>query len=302
MGTTNLNRLKVVLVEQNKTGKWLAEQLGKFTCSKMTDRKILLIALVVAIVLLMAYVICFWGMEISDNTTDWGAFGNYLAVCLSVLSISLIYITYREQRKANDIARAEHHIVTMLKTLDVLYEKNLSRIESTSNSICEHFKEPFYDLSELEYEKIINVCTFYYSSALEGKVDAKKLNYFFQYLRLCIDNIIHNKTLPKEQKKLQMTELSITLMEDARLLFFFWLLINARSELDSYYKYGLFIEDSESSPLLQDIVSYICSRKCPAKRQTQVINADDIILEDFPNEQFHDTYNRLFNKSKTRGI
>lgn len=25
----NLNRIKVVLVEQNKTGKWLAEELGK---------------------------------------------------------------------------------------------------------------------------------------------------------------------------------------------------------------------------------------------------------------------------------
>lgn len=25
----NLNRLKIVLVEQHKTGKWLAEQLGK---------------------------------------------------------------------------------------------------------------------------------------------------------------------------------------------------------------------------------------------------------------------------------
>lgn len=25
----NLNRLKIVLVEQNKTGKWLADQLGK---------------------------------------------------------------------------------------------------------------------------------------------------------------------------------------------------------------------------------------------------------------------------------
>lgn len=33
MSTTNINRLKVVLVEQNKTGKWLAEQLGKSTCS-----------------------------------------------------------------------------------------------------------------------------------------------------------------------------------------------------------------------------------------------------------------------------
>lgn len=29
----NLNRLKVVLVEQNKTGKWLAEALGKSACT-----------------------------------------------------------------------------------------------------------------------------------------------------------------------------------------------------------------------------------------------------------------------------
>ena len=29
----NLNRLKVVLVEQQKTGRWLAEQLGKSTCT-----------------------------------------------------------------------------------------------------------------------------------------------------------------------------------------------------------------------------------------------------------------------------
>ena len=29
MGTGKINRLKIVLVEQGKTGKWLAEQLGK---------------------------------------------------------------------------------------------------------------------------------------------------------------------------------------------------------------------------------------------------------------------------------
>ena len=28
-----INRLKVVLVEQEKSGKWLAEQLGKSTCT-----------------------------------------------------------------------------------------------------------------------------------------------------------------------------------------------------------------------------------------------------------------------------
>ena len=30
---TNINRLKVVLVEQGKTGKWLAGELGKSTCT-----------------------------------------------------------------------------------------------------------------------------------------------------------------------------------------------------------------------------------------------------------------------------
>ena len=29
MGTEKINRLKIVLVEQGRTGKWLAEQLGK---------------------------------------------------------------------------------------------------------------------------------------------------------------------------------------------------------------------------------------------------------------------------------
>ena len=29
----DLNRIKVVLVEQKKTGKWLAEQLGKSNCT-----------------------------------------------------------------------------------------------------------------------------------------------------------------------------------------------------------------------------------------------------------------------------
>ena len=29
----NLNRIKLVLVEQQKTGKWLAEQMGKSTCT-----------------------------------------------------------------------------------------------------------------------------------------------------------------------------------------------------------------------------------------------------------------------------
>ena len=34
----NLNRLKVVLAEQQKTGKWLAEQIGKSNCTVMVQQ------------------------------------------------------------------------------------------------------------------------------------------------------------------------------------------------------------------------------------------------------------------------
>ena len=36
---SDLNRLKVVLIEQKKTGKWLADQLGKSTCTVSTVSK-----------------------------------------------------------------------------------------------------------------------------------------------------------------------------------------------------------------------------------------------------------------------
>ncbi len=259
----------------------------------MTDKKIILIAFGVTFASIVLYAICFWGTGISKNTTDWGAFGNYLAVGVSVFSVALIYITYREQRKTNEIARNEHHITTMLNTLNALSEKNQSKIETTYFNILEHFKVPFYDLSEYEYEKIVKVCRFYYSLALGEKDDSIKLNYYFQYLNLCIDNIIHNKTLSKEQIQLQITELSCVLTEDSRLLFFFWLLSSDSKVLDLYYKYGLFIISDEASPLLKDIVSYICSGKRPTKRQTRNFN-EDVILDDYTKEQFSDTYSRMF--------
>lgn len=36
----NLNRLKLVLVEKDKTGKWLSEQLGKSTCTVTNGARI----------------------------------------------------------------------------------------------------------------------------------------------------------------------------------------------------------------------------------------------------------------------
>ena len=94
----------------------------------MSDQKKIYIALGIAFVPLLIYVICFVGAPVSNHTSDWGAFGSYASISISSLSIFLIYVTYREQRRTNEITRIERQIMTMINTLVVLSNKYHERL------------------------------------------------------------------------------------------------------------------------------------------------------------------------------
>lgn len=260
----------------------------------MSDRIIILFALGVAFVLLLIYALCFIGMPISNRTSDWGAFGSYTAICVSSLSIALIYVTYREQRKTNEITRVEQHIVTMINTLALLSKKYHESLEISYDKFLEHFKLPFYDISDWEYDKTIKTCTCYYSSITTNDDYCGDFNYLFRYMQLCIDYILHEKNLSTENKYLRITEFGCIFPESMRIMLFCWLLINNQTILEDYYKSGIFILDETGSSLLKDVITYVCTKKLPSQKQIPEVNPDDIILEDYPNEQFPDTYKRLF--------
>lgn len=261
----------------------------------MSDKKIILTAVGVASILLLFYAICFIGAPFSGSTSDWGAFGSYAAICVSSLSIALIYVTYREQRKTNEITRVEQHIVTMTNTLMVLSDKNRERLDSAYDKFSEHFKVPFYDMSDWEYDKIIGTCTYYYSSIINNEYN-RTLDYLFRYAQLSNDYILNEESLSSENKNLRITELTCLLPESMRILLFCWLLLNNQNHLGDYYKSSIFMLDENGSPLLEDIITYICTKKQPAQRLTPEVDPDTIILEDYPNELFPDTYSRLFIK------
>ena len=276
----------------------MLDEKNKYYFQIMTDKKIILIASGLAVVFLMTYVICFWGTGLSGNTTDWGAFGSYAAICVGLLSIALIYVTYREQRRTNEITRVEQHIETMTNTLCVLSEKYHMQFEVSYCKFSEHLKLPFYDMSDWEYNNTIEVCKIYYSMAVDDEYIGN-FNYVFRYMQLCVDYILNEDSFSSENKTLRITEFSCTLPESLRILLFCWLLINDQTKLEVYYKSGIFMLEETASPLLDDIVTYICTGKQPLRKISSEVNPDDIILEDFPNEQFNDTYNRLFKNSKT---
>ena len=60
----------------------------------LSNNKVLLIAGIVAMCVPIAYIANFIGYSLSNESTDWGAFGSYIAIGISIISISLIYITY----------------------------------------------------------------------------------------------------------------------------------------------------------------------------------------------------------------
>ena len=264
----------------------------------MSDRKIIFTAVGIVIILLLFYFASFWGADVSKESSDWGAFGNYAAVCVSVLSIAFIYVTYREQRNTNEIARTEQHVTTMINTILSLSEGKQSQLESIYTKICEHFKEPFYRISDYQYNKIVTVCTYYYSTIDKGHINS--LKYLIQYTHLSIDFIIHDKSLSKDNKQLRLTELSCIIPESIRIILFFWLIQNKSRDLKEFYLYGIFSLNDDNSGLLEDIITYVCTTKCPPDRPIQKTNDDDILLDDYSYELFSETYSRL-NRKKNKG-
>lgn len=261
----------------------------------MSDKKIVLMAFGMTVVMMLFYILHFTDADISSHPADWGSFGNYAAVCVGILSIALIYITYREQRRTNEITRTEQHIATMTKTLGSIVDKNISKIKVYYNHICEHFKVPFGNMSDCEYNNVVKVCTYYYSSLTIEINDSMYLNYMFQYMKLCIDYILQDKTLTKSDKQLRITELSCILPESVRVLFLFWSLVYNHDNIEQYYKFGIFILDDRSSDLLVNVIAYLCTKNVSPMKGKQVVNPDDIILDNRQQELFFETYERLNN-------
>ena len=62
----------------------------------------------------------FWQFHdspLSDYISDWGSFGDYVTICISLISVALIYQTYREQVESNKFIRFENTYWNLRKQL-----------------------------------------------------------------------------------------------------------------------------------------------------------------------------------------
>jgi len=265
----------------------------------MRPRNYIYIAVAILLLTIIIYVVCFYNTPLSENTSDWGAFGSYIGMGISILSVTLIYITYNEQRHSNRIERFEQHLKSMTDTLSDLVKRDKTSIEKDYQSFLSHFMVPFYDISDYEAPKTEGVCTYYLSQITYDR--GNEYQNLFKYLTLMIKYFINEKTLEKEEKEGRVVELSCILPESLRSFYFCWLLQQEdRGSLEYCYSNGLFEVDDPNDNLLSDVIRLVCSGTNPKKEAPVPIDPDNIELEDYSNEPFNETYNRLFNNKKVK--
>lgn len=252
-------------------------------------RYLLTYCIAIAAILIIVYLIHFSHAPLSDNTSDWGAWGSYVNVGMSLISISLIYVTYQEQQISNKIARFEEHYHVTLKTAGELFERKKDIIKNSYNKIENHFRNPFDPLTDYTQSNTKKVLGYYYFSAVFDV--QQECDEVFRYFYTALNSIKSSPIIDADEKDRCYTEMSCLFSEEARILLLFWGYNNG-IDLSDYYNEGMFRTSIINNEALLNIIKFVCTGE---RRESEQINIEDIDLGDNINENFSETYNRLLN-------
>lgn len=253
----------------------------------------IMVGTAIALPLNVFYAVYFYNAPLYNKTSDWGAWGSYVGIGVSILSVSLIYITYKEQQESNRIGRFEEHFHISLRTSIELFEKRKNVIDIIFSKFENHFRNPFDSLMDYEQSKVQNILGYYYSSAV---IDCREeCEEIFRYLFFFLLSIKSKSMFDNKEKESCFKEISCLLPENGRILFLCWGFYSEH-ETKLFYNYGLYQTSSFSKSPIMDVVKFACVGKRPKKEH---INAENLEFEDYSSKEFQDTYERLFN-NKTK--
>lgn len=265
------------------------------------NKKTIILLGVILIFIIISCIVKFYDCSTFVGMVSWGTVADYMNVVVGILSIYLIYVTYREQSRSNKIGRFEERYKTFVHIFLDLMNSERPLIDSTYKSLCEHFAGVTTDVPVGTVEENCKILTYYYSSILLS-AETESLNECFKYLNFFIGNLHHSKDISTEEKKARLLELSAVLSENVRILFFCWKLCeNDKSLLDYCYKCH-FLDIMPNDCILANIIHNICTSNFLNNKNDKidweniVIDVDDTYRAE---ETYADTYDRLFN-NKTK--
>ena len=264
-----------------------------------------LVCIVILVLIVFApYIIVFAKNGISQQTQDWSYLGSYIGGTLSVVSIFLLYITYREQRRTNHIDHfmkaAAYHVDSIVK----LQEKNKETIRFLSDKIVGLF---FY-LGEYEYnneytkEEAEKVIGYSYSDlTINTQHNNRSFEDVFQYIGYAFNHIEDDTLI--EGKSNYVKEIDSVLTLDSKVILFCYIVSYNRWDLLKICdKYCIFRDWNMENDMFNHVVSMFCknSKAIPKPSESPLI-PDLYEIKD--NTTFYDILEHLkHNKQKREDI
>lgn len=263
------------------------------------EKRLLIAALAVLLIQVGMFVGNFTGMPFSTQTSDWGAFADYMGLGIGAISIGLLYITFREQRRTNQIAAFKRWLYTAYNTVKELQAKHLSEIRKDEESISIHFN-PCCHLSEKLRQADCQIAVRCYYNEMKFH-NGNRLGYesFLAYLDYCV-HYVSNSSMSNQMEIL--TGLFSIVESETRVLLVGYLLHRERTiRLNEFVKYGLLHFEPRD---LKDNRPYASALNvaCGGHPINEKDNggADDVDVPDRRQEPFQDTLKRIRAKNSQK--
>ena len=149
----------------------------------------------ITVLLLGVFFWQFHDSPLSDHVSDWGSFGDYIAICISLVSVVLIYQTYREQVESNKFIRFENTYWNLRKQLGYDSECHLGNLKKMIEG---HFVTENY----IDMNKFICLLNYYWG------VHVHQYNMpfpFLDHLKNLSLFVISTNLLKKENKDIYLS-------------------------------------------------------------------------------------------------
>lgn len=269
---------------------------------KATDKHLWLPLLGGATIILGSFWLVFKDQDISDNISDWSYFGAYVGGCFGIVSVILIYLTFREQSKIAYQTRFESVFFDMLRTLRELKTKEIATVFSNvQEKIIVHFNSPFTptDINAQEAKKVL---AYYFQ--LHNEHD--EIHHYFRFLYHVVMYVCKDNVLDKKEKERYIALIQAQMSNEELLIVLFNVVNYGNTKyleiLDTYH----FFENLRS---VNELLDYIIITLFPQTKFKHLNNPtiDKDVIYDFEidslihyDELYFDTLERLKKECENR--
>jgi len=219
--------------------------------------------LCVAILILtvsLPYMIVFAKNGISHQNEDWSHLGGYFGGTLGIVSIFLLYLTYREQRATNHIAHFEKILYSHINEIVRLQKEHKVVIEK----MYDYFIGLFFYLGEYHYcneytkAQAKEVIEYVYSHLKNVELNDRSFEDLLQYIEYSLKQVEEDILI--DAKELYSLEIKNHLTTETKIVLFFHVVSEKNLHvLNLFDKYGFFKELNIDNDMFKYVVSMFCN-------------------------------------------